>query len=256
MKQPHGSFQRVFTSSLQGQIYAQPLTANGTLLVATEDNWVYGLDPNSGAVRWGKQFGTPVESSEKPIECGDLAPHIGVTGTPVIDTDHNVAYFVSNQYVSGNGPGPIAWYMHAVELGSGNEVAGFPVKIEGEAQNLPGVTFKATQELQRPALLMMNGVVYAGFGSHCDRAPYEGWVAGVSTSGQLTTMWGTSGKGGAIWQAGGGWSQTVPDRSSLAPATVTAVREKEILCWAPETCRPKAGWASRWSGSPSSTKPG
>jgi outer membrane protein assembly factor BamB len=199
----NGSFQQVFKSVLKGQIYAQPLSANGTLLVATEDNWVYGLDPNSGAVRWEEQFGTPVESSEEAIACTDLQPHIGITGTPVIDTEHNIAYFVSNRYTSTS-PGPIAWYMHAVELSSGKEVANFPVKIEGEAQNLHGVKFEATQELQRPALLMMNGVIYAGFGSHCDKAPYQGWLAGVSTSGRLATMWATGVQGASIWQSGGG----------------------------------------------------
>ena len=199
----NGTFQQVFKSALKGQIYAQPLTANGMLLVATEENWVYGLDPNSGSVRWEKQFGTPVAYTEKEVECTDIEGPIGITGTPVIDTEHSIAYFVAYQYL-GAKPGPIAWFMHAVELGSGKEVAGFPVKIEGEAQNLPGVVFKAPRQLQRPALLMMNGVVYAGFGSHCDNQPYQGWVVGVSTAGKLETMWATAPNGGAIWQAGGG----------------------------------------------------
>jgi hypothetical protein len=199
-----GGFHQVFKDSLQGQIYAQPLTANGMLLVVTEDNWAYGLDPVTGAVRWEKNFGTPVNAIEAPIECGDLTPHVGITGTPVIDTSSNIAYFASNRYVNG-GSGAMAWYMHAIELGSGNEVSGFPVEIAGVAQNLPpGVKFEASQQLQRPALLLMNGVVYAAFGSHCDHAPYEGWVVGVSTAGHLTTMWATSGSGGAIWQSGGG----------------------------------------------------
>jgi outer membrane protein assembly factor BamB len=198
-----GGFQQIFKDSLQGQIYAQPLTADGVLLVATEDNWVYGLNPVTGAVLWKKEFGTPVNSEEAPIECTDLAPHVGITGTPVIDTEHNIAYFVSTRYVSGKS-GEMAWYMHAIELQSGNEAQHFPVKIEGEAQNLPGVQFTAAKELQRPALLMMNGVVYAGFGSHCDNPPFQGWLVGVSTAGQVTTKWATSAHGGSIWQAGGG----------------------------------------------------
>jgi PQQ-like domain len=195
-------FKQVFKASLEGQIYAQPLIADGTLLVVTEDDRAYGLDPVTGAVRWKKQLGEPYKSEE--IGCTDLEPYVGITGTPVIDTETNVAYFVSNSYIS-KGNTASAWYMNAIELASGNEVANFPVKIEGEAQNLPpGVKFESTQELQRPALLMMNGVIYAGFGSHCDHEPYEGWVVGVSTSGQVTTKWATSGHGGSIWQAGGG----------------------------------------------------
>jgi hypothetical protein len=199
-----GGFQQVFKDSLQGQIYAQPLTANGVLLVATEDNWVYGLNPVTGAHLWAKEVGTPVNTLEAPIECTDLEPRLGITGTPVIDTVNNVAYFVSSRYINGSS-GESGWYMHAVELNSGKEVANFPVKIEGEAQNLPpGVKFEATQELQRPALLMMNGVVYAGFGSHCDHSPYQGWIVGVSAAGKVTTKWATSGHGGSIWQSGGG----------------------------------------------------
>jgi hypothetical protein len=77
-----------------------------------------------------------VNTLEAPIECGDLEPRLGITGTPVIDTEHNIAYFVSSRYIKGSS-GESGWYMHAVELNSGKEVANFPVKIEGEAQNLP-----------------------------------------------------------------------------------------------------------------------
>jgi iron transport multicopper oxidase len=55
-------------------------------------------------------------------------------------------------------------------------------------------------------LLLMNGVVYAGFGSHCDTTPFEGWVFGVSTAGHVTARWVsvTSPNGGGIWQSGVG----------------------------------------------------
>ena len=198
------NFEQVFETKLTGQIYAQPLVADGTLLVATEDNWVYGLDPLTGKVRWEKQLGTAVNASDPAIECAAVSPHIGITGTPVIDTEKNIAYFTSNRYVSGSS-GEMAWYMHAIELGNeGKEVSGFPVEIKGEAQNVNGLKFEPTQHLQRPALLLMNGIVYAGFASHCDKEPYEGWLAGVSTSGQLKTMWATGLHAGGIWQSGGG----------------------------------------------------
>jgi outer membrane protein assembly factor BamB len=209
-------FEQAFKTPLTGQIYAQPLVANGTLLVATEDNRVYGLDPLSGKVLWEKQFGTAVNAEESPIECGDLSPHIGITGTPVIDTEKNVAYFVSNRYVTGTS-GEMAWYMHAISLSSGDELSNFPVRIEGEAQNLPkGVKFDATQQLQRPALLLMNGIVYAGFGSHCDNPPWEGWLVGVSTSGQLKMGWATGANAGGIWQSGGGLVSDAPGQILFA----------------------------------------
>jgi outer membrane protein assembly factor BamB len=193
-------FKQAFEDELNGQIYAQPLAANGMLLVVTEDDWAYGIDPVTGARRWERRVGTPVNALAAPVECTDIEPHVGITGAPVIDSGRNIAYFVANEIVAGQ----IAWRMHAVDLGSGNEIPNFPVTIEGHAQNLAGVNFEAAQELQRPALLMMNGVVYAGFGSHCDKPPFEGWIAGVTTSGQLTTMWASSAHGASIWQSGGG----------------------------------------------------
>src|ERR1035437_1071898 len=206
-----GGFQRVFKASLQGQIYAQPLTADGTLLVVPEDERAYGLDPNSGAIRWEDQLGTPVNSSEAPIECAALSPHIGITGTPVIDAAGGVAYFVSNSYVSGSS-GPIAWYMHALRLADGHEATGFPVQISGHAQNLSGVEFEATQELQRPALLLMNGVVYAAFGSRCEKDPYEGRIAGA----QRRTGGPSARAGASIWQSGGGLVSDGPGQILLA----------------------------------------
>jgi hypothetical protein len=203
-----GLFKEAFKTKIEGQAYAQPLVANGTLLVATEENWVYGLDPFTGKPLWEKHFGQAVtagKTGEATVECEfpDMKPKVGITGTPVIDTEKNIAYFVSNRYVTGSS-GEIAWYMHAINLSNGEEAAHFPVRIEGGATNLPGVKFKPVLSLQRPALLLMNGVVYAGFGSHCDNRPFQGWLVGVTTGGQVVTKWATAKEGASIWQAGGG----------------------------------------------------
>src|SRR3954453_4376317 len=47
-----GTFGQLWSTAVDGQVYAQPLLANGTLLVATENNKVYGLNPTSGAAKW------------------------------------------------------------------------------------------------------------------------------------------------------------------------------------------------------------
>jgi outer membrane protein assembly factor BamB len=204
-----GHFGKAFEAELTGQIYAQPLVANGTLLVVTEDDWIYGIDPVTGTKQWERKVGTPVNAGELPVPCPDLAPHVGITGAPVIDSENGVAYFVANELSEGKN----LWRMHAVELNSGKEVQGgvFPVTIQGKAQNL-SAEFVGTQQLQRPALLMMNGVVYAAFGSHCDSDPYQGWIVGVSTAGNITTKWATSANGASIWQAGGGLVSDGPGR--------------------------------------------
>ncbi len=207
------TFGKLFSANVVGQVYAQPLVSGGVLLVVTEANHVYGLDPETGAQKWSRAVGTPWNPSD--IGCGDLLPTIGVTSTPVIDAS-GTEYFVAKTYVSGSS-GPAAWDMHAVDVQTGVEKSGFPVRIQGPAQNNPGVTFNATNEMQRPGLLLMGGVVYAGFGSHCDHAPWQGWIAGVSTSGSLKALWVSSGGGqstnsGGVWQSGGGLMSDGPAR--------------------------------------------
>jgi iron transport multicopper oxidase len=202
-----GAFGQAFRTPLQGAIMAQPLVADGTLLAVTEDDMAYGLDPVTGAVRWGRKFGTPVNYTEiknGTEVCPDIKPHIGITSTPVIDTASNIAYFVSNSYLKGES-GESGWYMNAVHLASGEPVSGFPVELSGrKADNISSLTLLGNKQLQRPALLLMDGVIYAAFGSHCDFTPYAGFIAGVSTAGEFRTMWASSKTEGSIWQAGGG----------------------------------------------------
>jgi iron transport multicopper oxidase len=199
-----GTFGQLWSASVEGSVYAQPLLADGTLLVATENDKVYGLDPTTGAQRWTPlNLGTPWHAAD--IGCGDLAPNIGVTATPVIDTSTNTAYMTHKTYVSGTS-GPARWYMDAIDITKGTEKAGFPVLLSGAAQNAPGQTFQPTTELQRPGLLLLNGVVYAAFGSDCDISPWQGWVFGVSEAGGVTARWTSrsSGNGAGIWQSGAG----------------------------------------------------
>ncbi|HET6870078.1 MAG TPA: choice-of-anchor D domain-containing protein [Solirubrobacteraceae bacterium] len=99
------------------------------------------------------------------------------------------------------------WYMDALNVATGQELSGWPVQLSGTADNDASLTFGAANEDQRPGLLLMNGVVYAGFGSTCDVSPFQGWVFGVSTSThQITARWAsvTNGDGGGVWQSGVG----------------------------------------------------
>jgi hypothetical protein len=206
-----GSFGQLWSTNVDGQVYAQPLLANGTLLVATENNKVYGLDPATGKPQWPSplDLGAPWKASD--IGCGDLTPNIGVTATPVIDAATNTAYLTHKNYVSGTS-GPARWLMDAIDLSTGAEKAGFPVALSGSAQNQPSMTFQPTTELQRPGLLLMNGVIYAAFGSHCDHSPWQGWVFGVSTAGEVKARWvdRSSGDGAGIWQSGAGLTSDGP----------------------------------------------
>ena len=52
-----GTFGQMWSAPVTGQVYAQPLLANGTLLVATEENNIYGFDPSTGAQRCSRALG-------------------------------------------------------------------------------------------------------------------------------------------------------------------------------------------------------
>ena len=63
--------------------------------------------------------------------------------------------------------------------------------------------------MQRPGLLLLDGVVYAGFASHCDYGPYVGYVAGCQddhardVDAVVDRGRHSNGEAG-IWQSGGG----------------------------------------------------
>jgi len=74
------------------------------------------------------------------------------------------------------------------------------------------VTFQAEYQLQRPALLLENGVVYVAFGSLGDHGPYHGWVVGYAANSlaQVAVFNDTpnsndrTGNEGGIWMDGEG----------------------------------------------------
>jgi hypothetical protein len=200
------SFGHIFTTKLSGAIYAQPLVVNGTVIVTTEKAWAYGINATTGKVEWSRHFGKPLLA--KAIGCGDLTPDLGSTSTPVIDPTTDLVYLTTRLR---KGSTNHTW-MQAISASTGAEAKGFPVEIQGTPDNTPGVPFTDYNELQRPALLLLGGVVYAAFASDCDDTPYRGIVAGVSTTTHLiTAMWSDEAGAGTdqnsqsgIWQSGGG----------------------------------------------------
>ncbi len=203
-----GTFGRLWSTPVVGQVYAQPLLDDGTLFVATEEDNLYGLNPTTGAVQWSKHLGEAWNPSD--IECGDLTPKIGVTSTPVIDPATNIAYLTYKDYREKDKEPQ--WYMDAVDVSTGAQEPGFPVQLGGTAQNAPGQEFHQWTQLQRPGLLLMEGVVYAAFGSDCDTQPWQGWVFGVSTEGVVRARWvaDETGEGAGIWQSGAGLTSDGP----------------------------------------------
>ncbi len=211
-------FGKLFSTPVDGQVYAQPVLAAGRLIAATENNKVYGLDPVTGALRWTRSIGAPWPAAT--VGCGDLAPNVGITSTPVYDPTTN-SVFVLGKVNDGFDVHHPHWYMHAMDPITGAERSGFPRNIAGAPTNDSAHPFNPETAMQRPGLLLLDGVVYAGFASHCDYGPYVGYVVGVSaSSGQQTTMWsteaGSSFAEAGIWQSGGGLVSDGPGRIIVA----------------------------------------
>jgi hypothetical protein len=210
-------FGQLFDKSLSGQIYGQPLVLGSTLFVTTEKAIAYGLDKETGAQKWSRSFGSPFLSST--IGCGDLTPELGSTSTPVIDPTTKTAYFTTKTAVGSN---DATWKLQGVDVDTGADRPGFPVTIAGSPTNDPSNVFSPRSTMQRPGLLLLDGVVYAAFGAHCDFRPYRGYVVGVRVTGTpaISAFWtssvGNGNDGAGVWQSGGGLVSDGPGRIFLS----------------------------------------
>src|SRR5256886_11071104 len=211
------NFGQLFATQLNGQVYAQPLVIGDTVIASTENDWVYGLDAVTGAIRWSKNFGPAWPSAT--IGCADLAPNIGSTATGVYDPASNLVYLTTKVNDGPDVQHP-NWYLHAVNATTGAEKAGWPVKIVGPPANDPSHPFQGYDVNERPGLLLMNGAVYMAFGSQCDYGTYVGWVAGVNINTRAVDLWsdevGATSTGSGIWHAGGGLMSDGPGRIFIA----------------------------------------
>ena len=114
--------------------------------------------------------------------------------------------------------------LHAINLATGQEVAGSPTEIQA---SYPGagphndshghVTFDPGAYKERPGLLLLNGIVYTAWSSHCDKPPYTGWIIGydertlaqttvlnVDPNGPPNGTFLSDGSGNSFWNSGAG----------------------------------------------------
>ena len=213
------AFGKIGSFPVDGQIYAQVLYATGVpivrkgvhnvVFVVTMHNSVYAIDadaPGSTVPLWQVNLGPSVPSSV--LNFSDILPEVGILSTPVIDLDRLVMYLVSDT-LEGSVP---VFRMHALSLSDGHEMLNGPVAI---AASVPGVgvgsnngtlAFDAAMQLQRPGLALVNGTIYAAFGSHADGGDFHGWVISydaadlrrrIAVFNTTPNTW-----GGSVWQAG------------------------------------------------------
>ena len=216
-------FGLLFTVTVDGLVDAQPLYASGVifpnktvhdvLIVATENDSVYAFDAVNGALLWQTSVLVGSENPSDDRGCGQVTPEIGVTATPVIDRTsgpHGTIYVVA---MSKDTSGNYHQRLHALDLVTKAEEFGGPTEIQakypgtGDNSSNGYVIFDPAQYKERPGLLLLNGVIYTGWSSHCDDRPYTGFLMGYDehTLAQTTVLNVTpNGNEGAIWQAGGG----------------------------------------------------
>jgi hypothetical protein len=211
------------------------------VFISTEQDMVYAFNPAPSAQSnpqvWsvdlaGNVGGTAVDCTNLPVgisfgPCNSPSlsnSFVGTTGTPVIDltaTPHPILYVVGAVYFGNTFP-DIEYYLFAVDITSGavlakTQISGSvhgqaPPQNEGQicTSTFPAsgqVNFNPAVQIERAALLLLNGIVYVAF------APYpefnNGWLFGYTYSNNSfsapiifnSTPYGT---GGGIWQSGGG----------------------------------------------------
>ena len=201
---------------VDGLVDAEPLYISNLILAghphnvvfaATEHDSVYAFDADTLAQLWHVTVLGPNETPSDNRNCGQVSPEIGITSTPAItyDGDHGVMYLVA---MSKDNSGNYYQRLHALDIATGAEISGSPTTITATYPNLKGSTsFDPKQYKERASLLLLDGVVYTSWASHCDQGDYTGWVIGYSaaTLQQASVLNVTpNGSDGAIWMSGAG----------------------------------------------------
>ena len=216
-------FGKVFQASVDGKVDAQPLFASavdipaqGThnvLFVATEHDSVYAFDADTGTQLWKVSLLQAGETTSDTHGCGQITPEIGITSTPVIDRSsgpNGALYVVA---MSKDSSSAYHQRLHALDMTTGAELFGGPAEVQatfpGTGDNSDGknVIFDPSQYAERAGLLLLNQVIYTGWTSHCDEAPYTAWIIAYSESTlhQLSVLNLTpNGHEGSIWMSGAG----------------------------------------------------
>ncbi len=231
-------FGKLFSQSVDGQIYGEPLwmpnvniggTLHNVVFVTTQHDSVYAFDADqSGAALWHKSFIDPsagvTSIPQADVERGlDVSPEIGITSTPVIDPVAGIIYVEArtkdtrgtpNCAGPNNAGSPYFHFLHALKITNGTEMPGSPVMICAQVSgtgydNYSGqVYFNTLRQNNRAGLALVNGVVYIAFASLEDISPYHGWVLGYAYDGsgftQTTFNYTPNGAKAGIWHGGGG----------------------------------------------------
>ncbi len=233
-------FGRLFTYPVDGYVFAQPLImtnvnipgkgAHNVVFVCTEHDTVYAFDADSnagttGGLLWQTNLGISAVTPNNDFgnrygPYHDVNPEMGITGTPVIDPASGTLYVDAFTH---EGTGVYYHRIHALNITDGSERT-TPVLV---AASVPGVgvgstggvlAFNPGQELNRSAMTLASGRLYATYTGYADTDPYHGWILAYdpTTLQQLTNyifntspnstiaVWGANAGECGIWMGGNG----------------------------------------------------
>ncbi len=226
------SFGKLFSLPVDSTVYAQPLYVPGlkmsdglvhnVLLVATENDSIYAFDADSHSGANAKPiwqisllsaaYGAGAGATAIPWQdtgSPDVAPTIGITGTPAINPATNTMYLVAKTKESG----VYFTRLHAINIVNGTEQPNSPVNVTATAAGTGAgssggqITFSPLWENQRAALNYYNGYVYFAFAAHGDFNNWHGWLFAynAATLQQSAALCLTPNDiGGGVWGSGGG----------------------------------------------------
>jgi hypothetical protein len=211
------NFGKVGNLSVDAAVDAEPLyvsnltvagSSHNVVFVVTENDSAYAFDADTFAQLWHVSVLGANETASDNRGCGQVSPIIGITSTPAIDPQagaHGEIYLVA---MSKDNNGNYYQRLHGLDITTGGEASGSPVTVQAAFPTTSGTTtFDPKQYKERAALLLLNGVIYTTWASHCDDGPYTGWVMGYNQSSlsQTSVLDVTpNGSDGAIWMSGDG----------------------------------------------------
>ena len=220
-------FGKLFSYPVDNQVYGQPLYVPGVtiagigtrnvLYIATENDSVYAFDADglSPYVLWSVNFTNPgngittINCTLTGLQC-NVFPNTGITGTPVIDPNTGTIYVLARTAETSAGKTTYVARLHALDITSGAEKLGGPVKITG---SVPGtgtgshhgiITFDPLHDNHRPGLTLANGTIYIGWAGNA-----HGWITAydATTLAQVAIFNSTpNGTLGGIWATGNGFA--------------------------------------------------
>ncbi len=229
-------FGKLFSYLVDGQVYAQPLYVEkvnvpgqgflNLIFVATEHDSVFAYDAD-GVIQtpiWTTSFINPAAGittvPNSDTLSTDIVPESGITATPVVDLGTGTLYVVARTKEASGSTFNYLYRLYALDISTGQEKQekfGGPVgpviiqaSVTGSGAGNDGkgnVHFNSLRQLNRPGLLLSNGVVYIGFGSQADVDPYHGWILGydaqtLQPAGVFNST--PNGGRGGVWHSGGG----------------------------------------------------